>query len=38
MEDRPPFPSSLTYDSKAWKHIQEMATISEDTLFWNVGK
>lgn len=36
--ERPPFPSSVTYDSKAWKHIQEMATISEDTLFWNVGK
>jgi hypothetical protein len=38
MEDRPPFPSSLTYDSKAWKHILERATLNEDTLFWNVGK
>ena len=37
MEDRPPFPSSLTYDSKAWKHILEMGTLNEDTLFWNVG-
>jgi hypothetical protein len=35
IEERPPFPSSLTYDSKAWKHIKEMA--SPDSLFWNVG-
>jgi hypothetical protein len=38
LVERPPFPSSVTYDSKAWKHIQEMATLNEDTLFWNVGK
>lgn len=35
IEERPPFPSSLTYDSKAWKHIKEMA--SPGSLFWNVG-
>lgn len=34
--DRPPFPSSLTYDSKAWEFIKEHA--SEGALFWNVGK
>jgi len=34
--ERPPFPSSLTYDSKAWKFIKEYA--SEGALFWNVGK
>lgn len=34
--DRPPFPSSLNYDSKAWKIIKERA--SEGALFWNVGK
>jgi hypothetical protein len=34
--ERPPFPSSLTYDSKAWKFIKERA--SEGALFWNVGK
>jgi hypothetical protein len=34
--DRPPFPSSLHYDSKAWPLIKEYA--SEGALFWNVGK
>lgn len=34
-EDRPPFPSSLTYDSKAWEFIKKHA--SEGALFWNVG-
>jgi hypothetical protein len=34
--ERPPFPSSLTYDSKAWSFIKERA--SEGALFWNVGK
>jgi hypothetical protein len=34
--DRPPFPSSLTYDSKAWEFIKQHA--SEGALFWNVGK
>ena len=34
--ERPPFPSSLTYDSKVWKFIKEHA--SEGALFWNVGK
>jgi hypothetical protein len=34
--ERPPFPSSLTYDSKAWSFIKEHA--SEGALFWNVGK
>lgn len=36
VSERPPFPSSLTYDSKAWKFIKEHA--SEGALFWNVGK
>ena len=31
----PPFPSSLTYDSKAWTFIQENA--KRNSLFWNVG-
>lgn len=35
-EDRPPFPSSLTYDSKAWEFMKERA--SKGALFWNVGK
>ena len=35
-DDRPPFPSSLTYDSKAWTFIKEHAT--KGALFWNVGK
>ena len=35
-DERPPFPSSLTYDSKAWAFIKENA--SEGALFWNVGK
>ena len=34
--ERPPFPSSLTYDSKAWTFIKEHAT--KGALFWNVGK
>ena len=34
--ERPPFPSSLTYDSKAWSFIKEHA--SDGALFWNVGK
>ena len=34
--ERPPFPSSLTYDSKAWVFIKEHA--SKGSLFWNVGK
>jgi len=36
QSERPPFPSSLTYDSKAWSFIKEHA--SEGALFWNVGK
>ena len=32
----PPFPSSLTYDSKAWTFVQEKA--KKNSLFWNVGK
>lgn len=32
----PPFPSSLNYDSKAWKFMKENA--SKGALFWNVGK
>ena len=35
-DERPPFPSSLTYDSKAWTFIKEHA--SDDALFWNVGR
>ncbi len=34
--ERPPFQSSLTYDSKAWTFIKEHA--SDGALFWNVGK
>lgn len=34
--ERPPFPSSLNYDSKAWSFIKERA--SNGALFWNVGK
>ena len=34
--ERPPFPSSLTYDSKAWSFIKEHA--SDGALFWNVGR
>ena len=36
VDERPPFESSLTYDSKAWTFIQEHA--SKGALFWNVGK
>ena len=35
-DELPPFPSSLTYDSKAWTFIKENA--SKGALFWNVGK
>ena len=35
-DERPPFQSSLTYDSKAWTFIQKHAT--KGALFWNVGK
>ena len=35
-DERPPFPSSLTYDSKAWSFIKQHA--SEGALFWNVGR
>ena len=35
-DERPPFQSSLTYDSKAWTFIKEHA--SKNSLFWNVGK
>ena len=35
-DERPPFPSSLTYDRKAWGFIKEYA--SNGALFWNVGK
>ena len=35
-DERPPFPSSLTYDSKAWTFIKEHAT--KGAVFWNVGK
>ena len=34
--ERPPFQSSLTYDSKAWTFIKEHA--SDNALFWNVGR
>ena len=34
--ERPPFPSSLTYYSKAWSFMKEKAT--KGALFWNVGK
>jgi hypothetical protein len=31
----PPFPSCLTYDSKAWRFVKELA--SPGALFWNVA-
>jgi len=34
--ERPPFQSSLTYDSKAWTFIKDHAT--DGALFWNVGR
>ena len=30
------FPSAPTYDTKAWKFIQELSD-KKETLFWNVG-
>ena len=35
-EERPPFPSVLTYDAKAWSVMKEHA--KPNALFWNVGK
>eukprot|EP01049_Picozoa_sp_SAG25_P008472 SAG25_NODE_764_length_5503_cov_13.115470_3_plen_79_part_00 len=36
--ERPPFPSSLCYDSKGWMHAKERARKSRGVvLFWNVG-
>ena len=35
IKDRPPFPSSLTYDAKAWKIVKERAAAG--AVFWNVG-
>ena len=35
-DERPPFPSSLTYDSKAWSFMKKYA--NKNALFWNVGK
>ena len=35
LNDSPPFPSSPTYDAKAWKFIKQHA--SKGALFWNVG-
>ena len=34
--ERPPFPSVLTYDAKAWSVMKEYA--KPNALFWNVGK
>lgn len=35
IAERPPFPSSLTYDSKAWTFIKKFG--AKGALFWNVG-
>ena len=35
-DERPPFPSVLTYDAKAWSVMKEYA--KPNALFWNVGK
>jgi hypothetical protein len=35
-DDRPPFPSVLTYDAKAWRYIPK--NTGRDILFWNVGQ
>jgi hypothetical protein len=36
--ERPPFPSSLCYDSKGWLYAKERARKSKGVvLFWNVG-
>jgi hypothetical protein len=38
-EERPPFPSSLCYDSKGWLHARERAgKVRGVVLFWNVGR
>lgn len=34
-DERPPFPSSLNYDAKAWVFIKKYA--KKGALFWNVG-
>jgi hypothetical protein len=36
IDDRPPFPSVLTYDAKAWRYIPK--NTGRDILFWNVGQ
>ena len=36
VEDRPPFPSVLSYDAKAWRYIPK--NTGRDILFWNVGQ
>ena len=33
---KPPFPSAITYDAKAWSYIKDHA--SKGALFWNVGE
>jgi len=34
-KDKPPFPSAITYDAKAWEFMKRYA--SKGALFWNVG-
>lgn len=34
---RPPFPSAPYYDAKVWPFIEQRATKSPSTLFWNVA-
>ncbi len=35
--DRPPFPSVVEYDAKAWKYAKESAATGKKVLFWNVA-
>lgn len=35
--NRPPFPSVLEYDAKAWEFVQRYADKGKRVLFWNVG-
>lgn len=36
-EFRPPFPSAVTYDAKAWQYIMEKSDKNKKVVFWNVG-
>ncbi len=36
-DNRPPFPSVLEYDSKAWQYVLENSNKRKKVLFWNVA-